>query len=125
MYKDRVEHQYPYDMSDCETFTHSTVDKKAIGKMKDECDGRPIDGYFSPKMNSILEVDDKNIKKDKGGKSCEKNVVQQHKRNRQYMEALFVRKTFCQGMDMLWSERRRIYWRTSTKCHLPPSTASA
>ena len=95
------------------------MNKKVLGKMKDECAGRPIAEYVGlrPKMYSILETGGKNIKKAKGVK---KNVVKKHIRHEQYKEALFEKKTFRHGMDVLPSEGHRIYGQHLNKVSLSP-----
>ena len=103
---------------------HSTVNKKVLGKMKDECAGRLIAEYVGlrPKMYSILEAGRKNLKKAKGVK---KNVVKKHIRHEQYKEVIFDKKTFRHGMDVLRSEGHRIYGQHMNKVSLSPSTPSA
>ena len=121
VYRDIAEHAHLYDTSDYPKGhpLHSTVNKKVLGKMKDECAGRPIAEYVGlrPKMYSILEAGGKNIKKAKGVK---KNVVKKHIRHEQYKEALFDRKTFRHGMDVLRSEGHRIYGQHLNKVSLSP-----
>ena len=121
VYKDIAEDQDLYDTSDYSKkhFLHSTANKKVLGKMKDECAGRPIAEYVGlrPKMYSILEACGKNLKKAKG---VEENVVQKHIRHEQYKEALFDKKTFRHGMDMLRSEGHRIYGQHLNKVSLSP-----
>ena len=116
-----AEHAHLYDTSDYPKGhpLYSTVNKKVLGKMKDECAGRPIAEYVDlhPKMYSILEAGGKNIKKVKGVK---KNVVKKHIRHEQYKEALFDRKTFRHGMDVLRSEGHRIYGQHLNKVSLSP-----
>ena len=75
VYKDMAEDQAQhscYDTSDYpkEHFLHTTVNKKVLGKMKDECAGRLIAEYVGLclKMYSILEAGGENIKKAKGVK---------------------------------------------------------
>ena len=87
--------------------------------MKDECAGRPIAEYVGlrPKMYSILEAGGGNIKKAKGVK---KNVVKKHIRHEQYKEALFEKQTFRHSMDVLRSERHRIYGQRLNKASLSP-----
>ena len=110
-----------YDTSDYpEDHTlHSTANKKVLGKMKDECVGRPIAEYIGlrPKMYSILEASGKNIKKAKGVK---KNVVKKSIRHKQYREALFSKKTFRHGMDVFRSEKHHIYGQHLNKISLSP-----
>ena len=106
VYKDMAQHASLYDTSDYpkDHPLHSEANKKVLGKMKDECAGRPIAEYIGlrPKMYSILETDGGNIKKAKG---VRKAVVKKHIRHEQYREALFGKQTFRHGMDVLRSER--------------------
>ena len=71
---------------------HSMVNKKVLGKMKDEYAGRPVAEYVGlrPKLYSILEASG-NIRKAKGVK---KTAVRKHIRHEQYREALFEKQTF-------------------------------
>jgi hypothetical protein len=121
VYRDMAMHAELYDTSDYpqEHPLHNTANKKVLGKMKDECAGRPIVEYVGlrPKMYSILEADGKNIKKAKGVK---KAVVKKHIRHEQYREALIERRTFRHGMDVLRSERHRIYGQHLNKVSLSP-----
>ena len=121
VYRDMAEHAHLYDMSGYpeEHPLRSDTNKKVLGKMKDECAGHPIAEYIGlrPKMYSILEADGKNIKKAKGVK---KSVVKKHIRHEQYKEALFSKKTFRHSMDVLRSERHRIYGQHLNKVSLSP-----
>ena len=53
-------------------------------------------------------------------KGVKKNVVKNHIRHEQYKEALFDRKTFRHGMDVLRSEGHRIYGQRLNKVSLSP-----
>ena len=121
VYRDMGQHAGLYDTSDYpeDHPLHSTANKKVLGKMKDECCGRPIAEYIGlrPKMYSILEAQGHNIKKAKGVK---KNVVRKHIRHEQYREALFEKQTFRHGMDVLRSERHHIYGQHLNKVSLSP-----
>ena len=99
--------------------TPSLANKKVLGKLKDECAGRAIAEYVGlrPKMYSILEAGGINTKKAKGVK---KNVVKKHIRHEQYKEALFEKQAFRHGMDVLRSERHRIYGQHLNKVSLSP-----
>ena len=68
-------------------------------------------------MYSILEVSEKSIKKAKGVK---KNTVKKHIHHEQYKEALFEKQTFRHGMDVLRSERHRIYGQRLNKVSFSP-----
>ena len=85
--------------------------------MKDECEGRAVAEYVGlrPKMYSILEAGGKNIKKAKGVKKC---VVKKRIRHEQYKEALFEKRAFRHGMNVLRSERHRIYGQRLNKVSL-------
>ena len=121
VYSDMSEHQSLYDTSDYpeDHPLHSKVNKKVLGKMKDECAGRAIEEYVGlrPKMYSILEASGACIKKAKGVK---KNVVKKHIRHEQYREALFGKKTFRHSMDVLRSEKHHIYGLHLNKVSLSP-----
>ena len=123
VYQDMAMHAYR-DLYDTSGYPedhplHSTANKKVLGKMKDECAGRPIAEYVGlrPKMYSILEAGGMNIKKAKGVKKC---VVKKHIRHEQYKETLFGRQTFRHGMDVLRSEKHRIYGQRLNKISLSP-----
>ena len=121
VFRDMASHAELYDTSDYspEHPLHSPANKKVLGKMKDECAGRPIAKYVGlrPKMYSILEAGGGNIKKVKGVK---KNVVKKHIRHEQYKEALFRKRTFRHCMNVLWSDRHRIYGQHLNKVSLSP-----
>ena len=123
MYKDMAKHPDLYDYPQ-DHLLYSSANKKVLGKLKDECAGRAIAEYVGlrQKMYSILEAGGKNTKKAKGVK---KNVVKKHVRHEQYKEALFEKKTFRHGMDVLRSERHRIYGQHLNRSLSHPSTPSA
>ena len=77
----------------------------------------PNRGIHRPKMYSILEANGDNMKKAKGVK---KYVVRKHIRHNQYREALFEKTTFHHGMNVLRSERHRIYGQHLHKVSLSP-----
>ena len=87
--------------------------------MKDHCAGPPIAEYVGlrPKMSSILEDNNTNIKKAKGIK---KNVVKKQIRHLQYKECLFDKKTFRHGMNTLRSKHHQMYGQYLNKVSLSP-----
>ena len=121
VYQDMAKHAHLYNTLDYSKDhpLHSTVNKKVLGKMKDECAGCPIAEYVGlcPKMYSILEACSKNIKKVKGVK---KNVAKKHIRHEQYKESLFGKQTFCHGMDVLQSDCHQICRQHLNKVSLSP-----
>ena len=102
---------------------YSATNKKVLGKMKDECAGAPIaeNVGLRPKMYPILRADKKTIRKAKGVKRA---IVKKLLHHEQYKEALFEKKTFRHGMDMLRSEKHHVYGMHVNKISLPPSTPS-
>ena len=121
VYKDMSYNMCHYDTSDFpkDHFLHSQANKKVLGKMKDECAGKPISEVvcLRSKMYSILLDDEKNIKKAKGTKKTVTSKVLKHEN---YKEALFNRKAFKHGMDMLRSENHQIYGVHLNKVTLSP-----
>ena len=121
MYKDMAQKQTLYHTSDYpqDYPLYSSANKKVLGKLKDECAGRAIAEYVGlrPKMYSILEAGEK---KHKDGEGCKKNVVKKHIRYEQCKETLFEKQTFRHGMDVLRSERHRIYGQHLNKVSLSP-----
>ena len=87
--------------------------------MKDECEGRAIDEVIAirSKMYSVLEGGQNNIRKAMGVK---KIVVKKEIRHEQYKKALFERKQFLHGMNMILSEGHEIYSMHVSKVLLSP-----
>jgi len=96
---------------------YSVQSKKVLGKMKDECEVSVIEETVAtrPKMYSVMEQ--KNIKKAKGVK---KNLVEIEIRHEQYKEALFEKKQFWHGMNILRSGDHKIYSMRLNKVSLSP-----
>ena len=121
VYKDIKANENFYDTSDYpkEHPLHSTVNKKVLGKMKDECAGTPISEYVGlrSKMYSILKADEKNIRKAKGVK---KNVVKKQIKHEQYKQVLFSKEQMWHGMNILRSEGHEIYGMHVNKISLSP-----
>ena len=121
VYKDIKENESHYDTSDYKKDhpLHSTVNKKVLGKMKDECAGIPISDVvcLKPKMYSIMKADEKNIKKAKGVK---KSVIKKQIKHEQYKETLFGTQQMWHGMIILRSEGHEIYGMHVNKISLSP-----
>ena len=121
VYKDIKANENFYDTSDYpkEHPLHSKVNKKVLGKMKDECAGTPISEYVGlrSKMYSILKADEKNIRKAKGVK---KNVVKKQIKHEQYKQVLFSKEQMWHGMNILRSEGHEIYGMHVNKISLSP-----
>ena len=121
VYKDIKANENFYDTSDYpkEHPLHSTVNKKVLGKMKDECAGTPISEYVGlrSKMYSVMKADEKNIRKAKGVK---KNVVKKQIKHEQYKQVLFSKEQLWHGMNILRSEGHEIYGMHVNKISLSP-----
>ena len=122
IYEDMECHKRYYDTSDYpKDHPHrSQENKKVIGKMKDECNGKPISEVvcLRSKMYSILIEGGENKKKAKG---TEKVVTKKEINHQNYKDALFNRQTFKHGMDMLRSEDHQILMVHLNKTTLSPS----
>ena len=120
VYRDMEKHIDLYDTSDFpkEHYLHNTKNKKVLGKMKDECAGKPIIEYVGlrPKMYSIL-MDEHVIKKAKG---IRKYVVKKNMQHDHYKEALFDKKIFRHDMNMIRSYNHQIYGLCVNKISLSP-----
>ena len=120
IYRDMAKHIDWYDTNDYpkDHYLHSTKNKKVLGKMKDECAGKPIIEYVGlrPKMYSIV-TSDNIIKKAKGVK---KYVVKKSIHHEHYKEALFDKKFFHHKMNMLRSYKHQIYGVRVNKLSLSP-----
>ena len=120
VYEDMKEHKRLYDTSNYPK-DHSLYDatnKKALGKMKDECGGEPIEEVvvLRPKMYSIKKAEG-NIKKAKGVK---KNVIEREITHEHYKEALFGRKEYMHKMNILRSEDHEMYGMCMNKTSISP-----
>ena len=98
VYKDMQECSWLYDTSNypkCHPL-YDDRNKKALGKMKDECAGDAIEEVVAvrSKMYSV-KVGKKNIRKAKG---VENNVIEKEITHEHYKEALFERKKFMHKM---------------------------
>jgi len=121
VYEDMKNNMDLYDTSDYpkDHPLYSNVNKKVLGKMKDECAGTPIAECvcLRPKMYSIMMADEVNIKKAKGVK---KSVVKKQITHENYKETLFSAKQQWHGMNILRSEGHKIYGMHLNKISLSP-----
>ena len=110
MYRNMERHLDLYDTSDYPSchFLHSQKKKKMLGKMKEECAGRPI---------GEVVVGSTNFKKAKG---TTKQVTKKEITHQDYKNALFDAKTYKHGMSMLRSEGHAVYGLRLNKTALSP-----
>ena len=89
IYKDMAKDADRFDTSDYpkDHFLHSTVNKKVLGKMKDECAGLPIQEFVGlrAKMYSLMYGDGKEKRTAKGiTRACQRRM-----KHEQYKKSLF------------------------------------
>ena len=120
VYKDMQEYSRLYGTSNYPNnhLLYNNRNKKALGKMKDECGGEVINEVIAvrPKMYSV-DVGKKNIRKAKGMKKIviEKEITHEH-----YKEVLFRRKQFMHKMKILRSEGHEMYGMCINKISISP-----
>ena len=120
VYKDMQEYSWLYDTSNYpkDHPLHSLTNKKALGKMKDECGRDVMEEVVAvrSKMYSV-KVGKKNIRKAKGVK---KNMIEKEITHEHYKEALFERKKFMHKMKILRSEGHEMYGMCMNKISISP-----
>ena len=93
------------------------VNKKVIGKFKDEVTGRQITHFVGlrPKLYSFKIEDDKTVQKCKGIK---KNVIKHEITFEDYVKCLFSREKQMRAMNIIRSENHDIYSKSINKIAL-------
>ena len=114
VYKDMENHlDEIYDTSDYpkDHFLYRQENKKVVGKMKDECAGKPISKTvcLRSKMYSISLGGNNNKINFKKSKGTRKQVTSKEINHQNYNDTLFNKKTFKHGMNMLRGEGHIIY----------------
>ena len=120
VYADMASNLDDYDTSDYPKSLQafSVVNKKVLGKMKDEYNGRPISEFVGlrPKMYSILEADGHEKKKAKG--------ISRRTTSRMlhvsYRTALFDEVSSKATMQRIVSKNQRVFTERLTKTGLSP-----
>ena len=96
IYEDMAAERDLYDTSNYpnENPLYSEVNKKVLGKMKDECGGTPIEEVvcLRSKIYSVLKAGEKNIRKAKGVKKC---VIKKHIKHEDYKECYSAGRSVC------------------------------
>ena len=100
-YEDFYENKTLFDFRDypLDSTFFDPVNKKAIGKMKDEFKGRIINGFIGlkSKMYSLISVDDEEVTNAKG---VNKNIKHQ-----EFVDVLFNKKEFkvnCKELELMF-----------------------
>ena len=97
---------------------YSVVNKKVVGKFKDECNGQAISEFVGlrPKMYSILKADETEIKKAKG---ISKLVVKKMKHDL-YKQVLNLRQEMRHSMMAIRSDHHKMGLYKINKISLSP-----
>ena len=122
VYQDMKEDQELYDFSDYESNhpLYSIVNKKVIGKFKDETAGVPVIEFVGlrAKMYSILtEVQKHDQKK---GKGIKKSVLKKEIAHQDYKDCLFEKREYQHSMMGFRSHLHQVYTEKQTKKSLSP-----
>lgn len=120
VYDDMATDQEAYDTSDYprDHPLYNRRNAKVLGKMKDEQAGRIIKQFVGlrPKMYSILEANNKEIKKAKGINKCSTAKM----RHKSYVEALLNEQSSTVSMTQIRSLNHDLYTMEVTKTALSP-----
>ena len=121
LYQDMKEDQHLYDTSNYPTdhFLFSNVNKKVIGKFKDETAGLPIVEWIGlrAKMYS-MKLDDG--KEKKTGKGIKKSVLKKEIRHQDFKDCLMMKKEFQHSMMNFRSKQHQLHTIKQTKKSLSP-----
>ena len=124
IYQDMFQDQDLYDTSEYSRDhpLYSTVNKKVLGKMKDETHGLPIEEFVGlrPKMYSILYTECNKPVEKKTAKGIAKHVTKRHIRHAHYRDCLFEKKRTIANMKQLRSYKHQIYTVNLNKIGLSP-----
>jgi hypothetical protein len=120
IYADMLIHNHLYDTSDYPLShpAYNTINKKVLGKMKDETNGRPIKEFVGlrPKMYAIMESDNSEKKTAKG---INKSVTKQL-RHQSYYDTLFGEKSSYVDMSAIRSFHHTVMSVSIRKLGLSP-----
>ena len=121
LYQDMLEDQDLFDTSNYprEHPLYSVVNKKKIGKFKDETGGLPIIEFIGlrPKMYSFKTED---RKEKKTGKGIKKSVLKKEVRHQDFKDCLFKCKEYQNAMMGFRSQRHGLFTIKQTKKSLSP-----
>lgn len=122
VYQDMKTDEHLYDTSDYPS-NHplfSIVNKKVIGKFKDEMNGIPIAEFVGlrAKMYSIKTEEKKQDQKK--GKGIKKNVLKKEIRHQDYKDCLFQQREYHHSMMGFRSHQHQVYTEKQVKKSLSP-----
>ena len=101
---------------------YSTANKKAVGKMKDETHGIPIEEFVGlrPKMYSIMYTEKNKQMQKKTDKGIKKSATKRQILHASYNECMFEKKDTMASMNQIFGENHRIYSNKLNKIGLRP-----
>ena len=121
LYQDMKEDQHLYDTSNYskDHFLFSEVNKKVIGKFKDETGGLPIVEWIGlrAKMYSMMTDDGK---EKKTGKGIKKSVLKKEMRHQDFKDCLMEKREFQHSMMNFRSKQHQLFTVKQTKKSLSP-----
>ena len=124
IYQDMSADQHMFDTSDYNPNhpLYSTINKKIIGKMKDETHGIPIQEFvgLKSKMYSLIYEDQGVMVEKKTAKGIKKSVIKNHTRHTHYKQCLFSKQIHMSKMTQIRSYGHELYNVEMNKLGLSP-----
>jgi hypothetical protein len=111
-------HADEFDFSDYpqDHFLYSAKNKKVIGKMKDEANGRILKSFvgLAPKMYSFHGTDLEKV----AAKGIKKSLIKRKMKHQMFKDALFSQKKYFCKMNLIRSKSHRLTTNTLQKVAL-------
>ncbi|CAG2208280.1 unnamed protein product [Mytilus edulis] len=124
IYQDMMEDNHLFDTSEYDPNhpLHSTLNKKVLGKMKDETHGIPIQEFvgLKSKMYSLIYEENKQLCEKKTAKGIKKSVIKHDTRHEHYKQCLFNKEIHMSTMTQIRSYDHKLYNISINKLGLSP-----
>ena len=124
IYRDMQQDKRLFDTSNYDSNhpLYGTVNKKVLGKMKDECHGIPTREFVGlrPKMYSLLYSENGKTIEKKVAKGINKGVTKRDIKHQHYRECLFEKKRQMANMNRIQSFKHHLYSVNLNKIGLSP-----
>ncbi|XP_041351368.1 uncharacterized protein LOC121370296 [Gigantopelta aegis] len=124
IYQDMLQDSNLFDTSEYPTdhVLYSTVNKKVLGKMKDETHGIPIQEFvgLKSKMYSLIFEEKGELVEKKTAKGIKKSVIKSHTKHEHYKQCLFERRIHMSNMTQIRSYSHQLYNIKLNKLGLSP-----
>ncbi|CAG2215764.1 unnamed protein product [Mytilus edulis] len=124
IYQDMMEDKHLFDTSEYnpEHRLYSTLNKKVLGKMKDETHGIPIQEFvgLKSKMYSLIYEENKKLCEKKTAKGIKKSVIKHDTRHEHYKQSLFNKEIHMSTMTQIRSYDHTLYNISINKLGLSP-----